>query len=85
MLQMEAGFNEGMKRDLGWEFPAVEVNEWCFFTKKDMVEILTISVSDTGPKLVTKMLVFISVTFSVKSKTNCNFFLDQVQFWSLHT
>lgn len=27
---------------------------------------LTISVSDTGPKLVTKMLVWISVTFSVK-------------------
>ena len=28
-------------------------------------EQLTISVSDTGPKLVTKMLVLISVTFSV--------------------
>lgn len=29
-------------------------------------EILTISVSETGPKLVTKMLVLISVTFSVR-------------------
>ena len=29
-------------------------------------KVLTISVSDTGPKLVTKMLVLISVTFSVK-------------------
>ncbi len=66
MLQMEARFNKGVKRDLGWEFPAVETNEGCFFMKKEMVEILTISVSDTGPKLVTKMLVFISVTFSVK-------------------
>lgn len=31
---------------------------------------ITISVSETGPKLVTKMLVWISVTFSVRRKKN---------------
>lgn len=24
-----------MKSDLSWEFPAVEVNEWCFIMKKE--------------------------------------------------
>lgn len=33
-------------------------------------EVLTISVSETGPKLVTNMLVLISVTFSVEKESH---------------
>lgn len=46
----------------------VSAKEWVCTVKGFffVLMFLTISVSDTGPKLVTKMLVLISVTFSVE-------------------
>lgn len=60
-----------------WCIPArsaaesVNVVEQSVTSREKRKKLLTISVSETGPKLVTKMLVLISVTFSVNIEERC--------------